>query len=161
VGWAHHLWHVERKKLQDELQDDDDEELDDDEDEALILDHGDEEDVYDEDTAIRDVMAREVGRRGAQYFLADPFQAERLQLNAAKLSSGEDVYDEDIDSDEDIEEELGYISPLDSVDPYLAFKRSLSSTYLTIHDGQSLSHIYSLPDEESFRLSNVDWITEY
>lgn len=32
-------------------------------------------------------------------------------------------------SDEDIEEELGYISPLDSVDPYLAFKRSLSSEY--------------------------------
>ena len=161
MSWTHHIWHVERKKLQDELQDEGDEELDDDEDEALILDHGDEEDVYDEDTAIRDVMAREVGHRGAQYFFADSFQAERLQLNAAKLSSGEDVYDEDIDSDEDIEEELGYISPLDSVDPYLAFKRSLSSTYLTIYGVQLLSQIYSLPDEESFRLSNCNWITEY
>jgi len=50
---------LERKKLQEELQEEDDEELDDEE-EALILDHGDEEDVYDEDTAIRDVMAREV-----------------------------------------------------------------------------------------------------
>lgn len=63
--------------MQDELQEDDDENLDPDE-EALILDHDDEgsyshessslrvshpwtEDVYDEDTAIRDVMAREVG----------------------------------------------------------------------------------------------------
>lgn len=39
------------------------------------------------------------------------------------------IEDESVVSDEDIEEELGYISPLDSVDPYLAFKRSLSSEY--------------------------------
>ena len=39
------------------------------------------------------------------------------------------IDDESVVSDEDIEEELGYISPLDSVDPYLAFKRSLSSEY--------------------------------
>lgn len=96
-----------------------------------------------------------------KYFFADSFQAERLHLNAAKLSAGETVYDEeDLDSDEDIEEELGYISPLDSVDPYLAFKRSLSSTYCTVPGEQLLSKIYSLPDEESFRLSNGDWITE-
>jgi importin-7 len=73
---ANHFLLVERKKMQDELQEDDEEDLDPDE-EALILDHGDEgsyfretqslrvshpwaEDVYDEDTAIRDVMAREV-----------------------------------------------------------------------------------------------------
>jgi hypothetical protein len=72
------------------------------------------------------------------------------------------VYEEeDLDSDEDIEEELGYISPLDSVDPYLAFKRSLSSTYLIVPGDQLLSQIYSLPDEESFRLSNGHWIPEY
>jgi importin-7 len=29
--------------------------------------------------------------------------------------------------DSDIEEELGYISPLDTVDPYLAFKQALTS----------------------------------
>lgn len=69
MGCAHHILHVERKKLQEELQDEGDEELDDDEDEALILDHGDEEDVYDEDTAIRDVMAREVCCCDAQIFL--------------------------------------------------------------------------------------------
>ncbi|CAG8726985.1 6593_t:CDS:2, partial [Acaulospora colombiana] len=69
-------------------------------------------DVYDEDTAIRDIMARE---------------SERLQENAAKLASGQDLGDGDEElDDEEIEEELGYISPLDTVDPYLAFKRSLS-----------------------------------
>jgi len=48
--------------------------------------------------------------------------------NAAKEAGHEEVIDdESIMSEEDIEEELGYISPLDSVDPYLAFKRSLSS----------------------------------
>ena len=32
--------------------------------------------------------------------------------------------------DSDIEEELGYIDPLDTVDPYVAFKRALTSTCL-------------------------------
>ena len=36
--------------------------------------------------------------------------------------------------DEEIEEELGYISPLDSVDPYVLFKQGLTSmsTYPSI-----------------------------
>ncbi|PVF92855.1 ARM repeat-containing protein [Serendipita vermifera] len=102
----------ERKRLQEEIQAEDDEELDEDEDDELILDHADDQDVYDEDTAIRDIMARE---------------SERLQENAAKLASGQDLGDGDEElDDEEIEEELGYISPLDNVDPYLAFKRSLS-----------------------------------
>jgi hypothetical protein len=47
------------------------------------------------------------------------------------VASGQEIADGDSDiSDEEIEEELGYISPLDSVDPYLAFKRSLSSMFL-------------------------------
>lgn len=87
------------------------------------------EDVYDEDTAIRDVMAREVRNLSSRGIALKYLQTERLQENAAKLAAGQDLNDdEDILSDEDIEEELGYISPLDSVDPYLAFKRSLSST---------------------------------
>jgi len=40
--------------------------------------------------------------------------------------SVKDNVDEDEDDDEEgIEEELGYISPLDSVDPYVAFKQAL------------------------------------
>lgn len=31
--------------------------------------------------------------------------------------------------DSEIEEELGYISPLDTVDPYLAFKQALTSEF--------------------------------
>ena len=31
--------------------------------------------------------------------------------------------------EDDIEEELGYISPLDNVDPYITFKQALTSTY--------------------------------
>lgn len=101
-----------RKKLQEEFAEEDDEELED-EDDVLVLDHDDEEDVYDEDTAIRDVMARET---------------ERLQQNAEKLAAGQtDVVDDESLSDEEIEEELGYISPLDSVDPYLAFQSALAT----------------------------------
>lgn len=39
------------------------------------------------------------------------------------------MVDDESLSDEEIEEELGYISPLDSVDPYLAFKQALASGY--------------------------------
>jgi len=38
--------------------------------------------------------------------------------------------DED-DDEESIEEELGYISPLDSVDPYVAFKQALGRKLLS------------------------------
>jgi importin-7 len=37
--------------------------------------------------------------------------------------------DEDEDSDEDIEEELGYISPLDNIDPYISFKEALTGAF--------------------------------
>lgn len=33
--------------------------------------------------------------------------------------------------DSDIDEELGYISPLDTVDPYVTFKQALTSTYIS------------------------------
>ena len=35
--------------------------------------------------------------------------------------------EDDVSEDEDIEEELGYISPLETVDPYLSFKQALTS----------------------------------
>lgn len=35
--------------------------------------------------------------------------------------------DEDDDDDEEIDEELGYISPLENVNPYVSFKQALTS----------------------------------
>jgi hypothetical protein len=85
--------------------------------------------------------------------------------NAAKEAGQEDVIDdESILSEEDIEEELGYISPLDSVDPYLAFKRSLSSG-CPIPLTHSVTHIptwvFSLPNEEPFGIPGLYYCFEH
>ena len=39
---------------------------------------------------------------------------------------------EDSDDDEDLEEDLGYLPPLDSMDPYVSFKQALTSTWSTV-----------------------------
>jgi hypothetical protein len=79
--------------------------------------------------------------------------------NAAKEAGQEDaIEDESVMSDEDIEEELGYISPLDSVDPYLAFKRSLSSgcSIPVTYDVTEITVCSpSLPNEEPFRIPGL------
>jgi hypothetical protein len=50
-------------------------------------------------------------------------------LQNAGVSTTDDDEEEDI-SDEEIEEELGFISPLDTVDPYSTFKHALSGMYI-------------------------------
>lgn len=44
--------------------------------------------------------------------------------------------DDESEDDEDIDEELGYISPLENVNPYISFKQALTSTFLCLdlHD---------------------------
>ena len=37
--------------------------------------------------------------------------------------------DEDDESEDDIDEELGYISPLENVNPYVSFKQALTSKH--------------------------------
>ena len=54
----------------------------------------------------------------------NPTQGERLREKHAS-QSGDNESDDDSD-DESIDEELGFISPLDSVDPYVSFKTSLT-----------------------------------
>ena len=51
----------------------------------------------------------------------------RLRTKSEKLAagSGEGDDDEDESEDEDLEEELGYVSPLDTVNAYMSFKNSL------------------------------------
>lgn len=58
-------------------------------------------------------------------------QGARLREKSEKLQAAGDDYSEDDDDDDesDIMEELGYISPLDTVDPYGAFKQALTSTF--------------------------------
>lgn len=77
VLWAEaDLLHIERKQLQDDLQEDDDDDEDINEEDELDLNIGDDgeispyfgrftlifdiDDIYDDDTAIRAIMAREV-----------------------------------------------------------------------------------------------------
>ncbi len=54
-------------------------------------------------------------------------EGQRLREKSERAAAGEDVSDDD--DEEDIEEELGYISPLDNVDPYVSFKQALTSKY--------------------------------
>ncbi|KAJ3574136.1 hypothetical protein NP233_g1960 [Leucocoprinus birnbaumii] len=72
-----------------------------------------EDDVWDQDSAYLEMLAREGARL-------------REQSEKADGEAEDDEDDEDTDSDdEDIDEELGYISPLDTVDPYVTFKQAL------------------------------------
>lgn len=99
-----------RKTLQESLQRDDVEE---DEDDQRYLNMNEEEgDVWDEDSAYVEMLAKE-GLRLRE-------EAERRERD---VDGGESLSSDD----EDIEEELGFISPLDSVNPYVTFKQALSA----------------------------------
>ncbi|KAG8817270.1 hypothetical protein FRC17_011313, partial [Serendipita sp. 399] len=77
---------------------------------------------------------------------------ERLQQNVEKLVTEGQVIadDESLLSEEDIEEELGYISPLDSVDPYLAFKSALSTLQAKNPSGYQVSTTSLNMDQQVF-----------
>ena len=68
------------------------------------------DDVWDEDSAYVEMLANE---------------GQRLREKSQKQAAGEEVSDDEDDEVE--EEELGYISPLDNVDPYITFKAALTS----------------------------------
>lgn len=73
----------------------------------------DADDVWDEDSAYMEMLANE----GA-----------RLREKSARQAAGDD--DEESEDESDIDEELGYISPLDNVDPYVSFKQALTGVSL-------------------------------
>lgn len=56
---------------------------------------------------------------------------KRPDVNNDKIVKANDNSNDegDSDDDEDIDEEMGYISPLDSVDPYITFKQALGSEF--------------------------------
>ena len=75
-----------------------------------------------------EVLAKEVRQRGdCLFFGADDMeQGARLRAMNEKREGG--YADSDSSSEEeDIEEELGYFSPLDIVNPYETFKSALTS----------------------------------
>lgn len=92
------------------------------------------EDVWDEDSAYLEMLAKEVD---IFFPSKDPHiqycqQGARLREKSEKQADGEDIEDSD-DEDSDVEEELGYISPLDKVNPYTSFKEALTSMSRCIH----------------------------
>ncbi|TFK34758.1 armadillo-type protein [Crucibulum laeve] len=97
----------ERKALEAALQEDsdDDEELD----EKFLNMNENDDDVWDEDNAYLEVLARE---------------SSRLR-ESADIPTEES--DDESDEDSDIDEELGYISPLDNANPYIQFKQALTT----------------------------------
>jgi hypothetical protein len=55
-------------------------------------------------------------------------QGQRLREAAERRDHDADGRASDTTDDEDIEEELGFISPLDTVNPYVTFKQALTGT---------------------------------
>ncbi|KAI0301095.1 armadillo-type protein [Multifurca ochricompacta] len=99
-----------RKALQESLHDDEDE---DDEDEQRYLNLNEEEgDVWDEDSAYIEMLAKE---------------GQRLREAAERREHDPDGGASDVSDEEEIEEELGFISPLDAVNPYVTFKQALTA----------------------------------
>ena len=87
------------------------------------------DDVWDEDSAYIEMLANEVSDdafTGAQPDSRGS-QGARLREKSEKQAAGDEVSESSEESDM-IDEELGYISPLDAVNPYVSFKLALTST---------------------------------
>jgi importin-7 len=56
-------------------------------------------------------------------------QGQRLREVAERREHDGDGGASDISEEEEIEEELGFISPLDTVNPYVTFKQALTGTF--------------------------------
>ena len=87
-------------------------------------------------------------------------ESQRLREKSAKQANGEETSDDE--EEDDIEEELGYISPLDIVDPYITFKQALTSTCSAGISRLSvaLTPLFSVPNEEWQRVPNRDDVAD-
>ncbi|KAF9046357.1 armadillo-type protein [Panaeolus papilionaceus] len=112
----------ERKRLEQLLQE---EEEDSDSDEERLNLAENDEDVWDDESRYREIIAAEGNRLREEALKA-------RELGSQADSDGEDIDGDDDDDEEDdrIEEELGYISPLDNVNPYAVFKQALTGYQL-------------------------------
>jgi len=135
---------ADRKALQDSLEEED---SDEDSDDSKYLNFDDDEgDVQDQETAYLEMLAQE---------------NFRLRAQSNKPATVEDIDEEEDDDDDDdeIEEELGYISPLDSVNPYTTFKQALT-TFQMKNPAMYASATTSLNQDQAALLMEVMRIAE-
>lgn len=74
--------------------------------------------MWDQDSAYLELLAKEGAR----------LRQEAEKSDGVKDGIVDDEEEEE-DSDDEVDEELGYISPLDNVDPYITFKQALTGTF--------------------------------
>ncbi|EJC98943.1 ARM repeat-containing protein [Fomitiporia mediterranea MF3/22] len=101
-----------RKALEDAYDEAEESEDEIDEGQPLNLEDDDDDDVWDEDSEYIEMLAKEGERL-------------REKANSAVDVNGDDEAEES--DDEEVDEELGFISPLDTVDPYSTFKNALTA----------------------------------
>ncbi|KAL1950524.1 hypothetical protein VTO73DRAFT_5648 [Trametes versicolor] len=121
-----------RKELEEAFQNDSDDEGEEDDSKYLNMNEED-DDVWDEDSAYVEMLANE---------------GQRLREKSAKAETGEDFSDDE--EEDDIDEELGYISPLDNADPYVSFKQALTSFQMKNSQGYQLATTSLSPDLQTF-----------
>jgi len=133
-----------RKALEDELVEGDDEDEDEDT-KYLNLEGEEDEDVWDEDSAYLELLAKE----GA-----------RLREKSDLAEAGDD--ESDTSEESEIEEELGFFSLLDAINPYITFKQALqtfqnknsdlyqaATTMLTVEQQTMLMEVVTLAESQA------------
>lgn len=65
-------------------------------------------------------------------WLVPGLQGQRLREVAERREHDGDGGASDASDEEEIEEELGFISPLDNVNPYVTFKQALTGTFTRV-----------------------------
>jgi hypothetical protein len=96
------------------------------------------DDVWDDDSAYMELLAEQVKTHSypAYFFLVTcahdfyfyfHFLAQSARLREKAESKDIDGDEDESDEDDQIEEELGFISPLDTVNSYTSFKQALTS----------------------------------
>lgn len=58
-------------------------------------------------------------------------ESARLRAKEERLNEDDDVSDGS--GDEDVEEELAYLSPLDNINPYASFKQALTGMWSSVY----------------------------
>lgn len=97
-----------------------------------------EDDVWDEDSAYIEMLAKEGARL-------------REKASTSTDVNGDDDEAEESD-DEDVDEELGFISPLENVDPYVTFKHALTGMLSLFSCLRNEAH--DLPCLTAFQMKN-------
>ncbi|KAI0657254.1 ARM repeat-containing protein [Cubamyces menziesii] len=123
-----------RKELEEAFQNESDDESDEDDSKYLNMNEED-DDVWDEDSAYVEMLANE---------------GQRLREKSEKAAAAGGDYSDDEEEEDEIEEELGYISPLDNVDPYVTFKQALTAFQMKNAQGYQLATTSLSPEQQTF-----------